>query len=112
MFTGVFRDKRVQPTGIGSPDAVLGRLLQAKSLRDWRFQRRVSIGPFVVDYACLEQALVIEVADMPGRTSGAYNTDARGRFLDGLGYRVTLVTKRELFQHPDRVISRVRAQLR
>lgn len=62
----------------------LWTLLRSGDFRDWRFRRQHPLGPFVVDFACIEQALVIEVAaESPGLPS-----DDRRILLERLGYRV------------------------
>jgi very-short-patch-repair endonuclease len=53
-------------------------------LRGWRFRRQHPLGPFVVDFVCIEQALVIELANV---RSGEHD-DGRRAFLERLGFRV------------------------
>ena len=62
----------------------LWSLLGSRKLRAWQFRRRHTLGPYVVDFVCLEQALVIDVSE--GQALEAQQV--RRRFLEKLGYRV------------------------
>lgn len=62
----------------------LWALLRSREFRDWRFRRQHPLGPFVVDYVCIEQALVIELAV----ESTVEWQEKRRQFLEQLGYRV------------------------
>jgi very-short-patch-repair endonuclease len=53
-------------------------------LRAWQFRRQHTLGPYVVDFICLEQALVIEVIEGPAVEA----QQVRRQFLEKLGYRV------------------------
>jgi very-short-patch-repair endonuclease len=113
MFTGVFKDRTRSRLGPPrTPDLVLGKLLQSRSLAPAVFQRRAALGPFVVDYVCMDRALVIELDDAGPSTPGASRVDARARFLNQLGYRVLKFRRVEVLEAPAQVIAKVRAALR
>jgi very-short-patch-repair endonuclease len=113
MFTGVFKDRTRSRLGPPrTPDLVLGKLLQSRSLAPAVFQRRATLGPFVVDYVCLERGLVVELDDANRASPGGYRTDARARFLHQLGFRVLRLRRAEVLEEPALVISKVRAALR
>jgi very-short-patch-repair endonuclease len=61
-------------------------LLRSAAFRNWRFHRQHPLGPFVVDFVCIEQALVIEVRSEPAGEPEA--DDSRRAFLERLGFRV------------------------
>src|SRR5690349_3956020 len=112
MFTGVFKDRTRSRLGPPrTPDLILGKLLQARSLAPAVFQRRASLGPFVVDYVCFDRSLVIELDDASRSTPGGSRADARVRFLTQLGYRVLRFRRTEVLEEPAQVIARVRAAL-
>jgi very-short-patch-repair endonuclease len=92
MFTGVFKERTPpRPTAVAAQEA-LSRILQSKALRAHRFVRHVEVGPFVVDYACREKGLILEVmANMAGDKQ-----QARIAFLMEMGYRVLHLTPRDL----------------
>lgn len=61
----------------------LWSLLGSRKLRAWQFRRQHTLGPYVVDFVCLEEALVIEVGEGPAQAQ-----QVRRQFLEKLGYRV------------------------
>jgi very-short-patch-repair endonuclease len=85
----------------------LGSLLRSRDLRPWRFRRQHSLGPFVVDFACIEQALVIEVAAEP---AGVAQRERRN-LLERLGYRVLSFPAAEVLDHPRSVLRAIAGQL-
>lgn len=94
MLTKDFKDR--------SETQALAELLAARELREFPLTRHCAIGPFVVEYLFAERALVIEVAP----------TDARVKFLTGMGYDVMAVDPLELLLHPRRVLDRLRSALK
>ena len=63
-----------------------------------KFRRQVPIGPFVVDFACLEARLVVEVDGPSHGTPGGIAQDAgRDAWLKREGWRVVRVTNAEVF---------------
>lgn len=109
MLTGVFKDKRNSRLGSPrTPELALRRLLQAKSLRDAQFQARAAVGPFVVDFVCHEKSLIVELSDADPRQCLELQTNTRQQFLEGLGFRVVRVSRREILRLPDQVIARIR----
>ena len=85
----------------------LGSLLRSGDLRHWRFCRQHALGPFVVDFACIEQALVIEVATDPAGTAQR----ERREFLERLGYRVLSFPAAEVLDHPRAVLRTIAGRL-
>jgi len=60
--------------------------LRRRQLANWRFRRQVPIGTYIVDFACLEAMLIIEV---DGSQHLESESDcSRDRWLHGEGYRV------------------------
>ena len=60
--------------------------LRARRLLGLKFRREVPVGPYVVDFACLERSLVVEVDG--GQHNGCRADVVRDRFLAGLGFTV------------------------
>lgn len=111
MFTGVFKDRSHARLGPArTPDQVLKRLLQARSLRPHRFLRRASIGPFVVDYVCPEKALVIELMN-EHRAFMAQDANDRTVMLERFGYRVLRFWRKEVLDSPELVLRQILAAL-
>lgn len=111
MFTGVFKDRAAtRPRPGQTPDDVLLRLLQAKSLKPFRFTRRGEIGPFVVEYVCRERALVIELRR---KFSGDETREqARTAFLNAMGYSVLQIARQDLLSRPVKILTQIRMALR
>ena len=65
----------------------LWQLLRNRSLGKNKFRRQHPIGPYVVDFVCLEQKLVIEV-DGSQHVGQAEHDTKRTAYLKTLGFRV------------------------
>ena len=109
MLTGVFRDRTRQRTAHTAAD-VLWQLLQARSLKPHRFHRNSEIGPFLVEYVCLERALIVELRDSLG-PKGSREQNRRA-LLQELGFGLLSISQRELLARPDHALARIRAALR
>lgn len=114
MLTGVLKNRsrtevlvreRAASSSANATDDALTQLLRSRSLRQHRFLSDCEIGPFIVDHLCPEQAVVIDL------TRPAGEMDARTRFLESLGYRVIIVSRRDLFHRPEAVLLRLRRLL-
>ena len=108
MFTGVFKD-RTRSTPHRSAAETLAHLLRAKSLRPHRFLRCCEVGPFIVEHACHERMLIIELRNRT--TLDESRQQARIAFLKELGYRVLQVSRQSVVAHPDKVLAQIREAL-
>jgi len=107
MFTGVFRDRNQVRLGPArTPEQVLKRLLNGRSVRPHRFLRRAPIGPFVVDYVCPEKAVVIELMD-EHRAFISQDANDRALMLERFGYRVLRFWCKEVTHNPDLVLRQI-----
>lgn len=112
MLTGIFKDRHNSRLGPPrTPERLLGRLLQARSLAAVQFLRQAPVGPFTIDYVCKQHPLIVEIGDLEQRLYSAAQLEARVQFLAELGYRVVQVTRKEVMHEPAKVIARVRAAL-
>lgn len=74
-------------------------LMRSRRLRGFRFQRHHAVGPFVVDFICVEEALIVElmgdqhVVGLPGDAQ-------RKLFLESLGFRVLRLWDSEVLSDP------------
>ena len=111
MLTGVFRDRtRLQRLAAQTAHQALNHLIHSRSLLPYRPARQCEIGPFVVEYVFRRHSLVVELE--PAEPSGAARAQARAAFLNELGYRVLLVSRRTVRIHPQRVLAQIEALLR
>lgn len=102
-------DARVQPSRLSRPSSTpaerrLWRHLRGHRLAGCAFTRQHSVGPYIVDFACLERGLLIEVDGMSHRHKDEYDW-IRSRYLRKRGYRVLRFSN-------DRVLLDTRAVLR
>ena len=61
--------------------------LRGRQLFGYKFRRQHPVGPFVVDFACLEAGLVVEV-DGGQHLDERAKDEARSRVLEAHGFRV------------------------
>lgn len=92
-------------------EARLSGLLRSRPLREYRFRCQHAIGPFIVDYLCIEQALIIELASHQ-HALGLPADSERRLFLESLGFRVLRLWDSEVLSDPDTALRRVRDALR
>jgi very-short-patch-repair endonuclease len=87
----------------------LWRRLRARSLIGHKFVRQEPIGPYIVDFVCREQRLVIEV------DGGQHATDkrdaVRDRWLAAHRYRVLRFWNNEVLGNLDGVLEMIAAAL-
>jgi len=62
-------------------------LLRRRNLKDFKFRRQHPLGPYIVDFICLEHRLVIEVDGSQHQEQIPYDSKRTGD-LEAAGYRV------------------------
>jgi very-short-patch-repair endonuclease len=68
---------------------ILWRHLRRLEVRGSHFRRQVPIGPYVADFACLKERLIIEVdGSQHGEDANSRRDEDRTRWLNLEGYRV------------------------
>ena len=83
-------------------------VLRNRQLEGFKFRRQASVGPFVVDFLCVETALAIEL------DGGQHNSDVdrdRTRFLEIRGFRVVRFWNHEVIGNLESVIEAIRLEL-
>ena len=75
----------------------LWRILRKRQIDGHRFRRQCPIDRFVVDFACLEKALIIEVDG--GQHAGSSQDRLRDDCLVKLGYRVLRFWNNDVLQN-------------
>ena len=85
-------------------------LLRRKQLDGKRFRRQVPLGPYVVDFACLEGRLVIEV-DGGQHAVDACRDQVRTSWLEGQRFRVLRFWNNEVLGNPEGVLRIIREAL-
>ncbi|HWA22267.1 MAG TPA: endonuclease domain-containing protein [Caulobacterales bacterium] len=84
-------------------EVILWRHLRRNSLGH-KFRRQHPIGPYVADFACAQQRLVIEVDGATHRTPEELAHDARRTaFLNAEGWHVLRITNLDVYENMDGV---------
>jgi len=84
----------------------LSGLLRARQLKSYRFRPQHVIGPFIVDYICLEEALIIELVSHQHALGLPADTQ-RKSFLESLGFRVLRLWDSEVLSDPRTAMRRI-----
>lgn len=80
------RGQRSHPT---RAEAAFWQAVRNRRFNGLKFKRQMAIGPFIADFCCFEQRLIIELDGEPHESLDARRRDAaRSAFLAREGYRV------------------------
>jgi very-short-patch-repair endonuclease len=81
--------KRRLRSNMTGPEARLWSRLRARQLQGLKFRRQHGIGPYIVDFYCPEQFLVVEVdGDSHAEMDQIVRDKQREQYLQSLGLRV------------------------
>jgi very-short-patch-repair endonuclease len=94
-------------------EVTLWRLLQRSGLKGRKFRRQHGIGPYIVDFYCPAERLVIELDGAAHDSdAGALRDLERQRFLENSGVTVLRLENRNVFENPEGVLQLVAQQFR
>jgi very-short-patch-repair endonuclease len=86
----------------------LWAILRNRQIDGAKFRFQHTIEPFIVDFACIEAMLIVEM-------DGSQHTEAldagRTQFLESEGYRVVRFWNNEVLLNPEGVVEVIRAAL-
>jgi very-short-patch-repair endonuclease len=97
----VARQFRKQPT---ASEALLWQALRGRRLAGRKFRRQQPIGPFVVDYFCAAERLIVEVDGLVHEMQRDADA-ARQELLESLGLRFVRVTTCQVEENLDAVLA-------
>jgi very-short-patch-repair endonuclease len=100
--TGFARQVRRRLT---DAERALWHHLRNRALLGCKFRRQLPIGPYVVDFACVEYRLVVELDG--GQHAGPCRDAARSRYLHANGYRVLRFWNNDAFQEQEAVLAMI-----
>ena len=81
--------KRRLRSNMTGPETRLWSRLRARQLQGLKFRRQHGIGPYIVDFYCPEQSLVIEIdGDSHADADQIVRDQLRDRYFQSLGLRV------------------------
>jgi very-short-patch-repair endonuclease len=98
-LTGFAKQMRRNPT---DAERRVWSLLRRKQVDGLKFRRQVVLGPFIVDFACLQRRLVIEVDG--GQHAASATDEARTKVLEANGYRVLRYWNNDVLTNIDGVL--------
>jgi len=105
MGLGLLRD-RVRQARRHNAEQRLAELLRHRRLRSYEFRRHHTVGPFVVDYLCVEHALILELTD-DQHAIGLPADISRRALLESLGFTVLRLWDSEVLSDPKAVLTRI-----
>jgi very-short-patch-repair endonuclease len=83
--------------------------LRNRALVGCKFRRQHPIGPYVVDFICLEAKLVVELDG--GQHANSAGDMLRSRFLESHGYRMLRFWNNDVFAQQDAVLAMIHQHL-
>jgi len=92
-------------------EQTLWQRIRGRQIEGMKFRRQQPIGPYVVDFACLEASLVVEV-DGGQHAKEEARDAARTRRLEAEGYRVLRFWNHEVLGETDAVLERIGEAIR
>jgi very-short-patch-repair endonuclease len=84
------------------PEKVVWGIVRANRLGGLKFRRQYPIGPYIVDFCCLEVHLVVEVDGASHEESETKDRE-RTEYLEQQGLRVYRVTNSDVMSDPEAV---------
>jgi len=87
-------------------ERLLWRYLRNRQLGEWKFRRQHAIGPFIVDFVCVEKKLVIE-ADGGQHAQNLETDNKRSEYLREKGYQIIRFWNHEILQEPEAVLNTI-----
>lgn len=85
--------------------------LRDRRLDGHKFRRQLPVGPYVVDFACVESRLVVEL-DGGQHAERTAQDAARTRFIEARGFRVLRFWNSEALAQTETVLHLIREALR
>ena len=96
-----------------SAEVMLWMRLRAKQLLGQKFRRQYSVGPFIIDFYCIDARLAVELDGDSHFTPEAKLKDAeRDRYIRSFGIRVLRFTNTDIYENMDGVIEAIAQTIR
>jgi len=94
-------------------ESKLWSYIRGKTLDGYRFRRQHPIAPYVVDFICLSETLIIEVDGATHGDAHEIQYDAaRTEFLKSQGWRIARYGNEEIYKNIDDVMDDIYAHLK
>ena len=89
----------------------LWQLLRSRQLNGLKFRRQHPVGPYIVDFCCLEQRLIVEL-DGGQHADETRNDEVRTHWLRLQGYRVLRFWNHEALRETSAVLDAIQLAVR
>jgi very-short-patch-repair endonuclease len=87
--------------------------LRNRQLAKQKFRRQAPIGPYIVDFICLERKLIIEIDGWTHSTEAEVSNDKRRTaYLESQGYKVIRFHNAEIKEGMDEVLTLIAEALK
>jgi len=97
-------------TGMTDVERLLWQAIRSKQINGHRFRRQHPIGPYIADFACNEQKLVIEL-DGCQHQDQRVQDERRSAFLRAQGWQVLRFWNNDILINLDGVLSTIAERL-
>ena len=103
------RDQRKEPT---RAESLFWQAVRNRRFRSLKFKRQLAIGPYIADFCCFEQRLIVELDGEPHDEIAQRLHDLRrDQFLRGEGYRVIRFTNDQVLTGLELVLRQLEERL-
>ena len=97
------RSLRIDQTDV---EKRLWRELRNRQLDGFKFRRQHGVGPYIVDFICIEAGLVVELDGGQHADQVSYDS-RRSVFIEAAGYRVVRFWNNEVLENIEGVVERI-----
>jgi len=93
-------------------EKIVWQMLRAKRFHGYKFKRQVPIGPFIVDFLCPQQRLILEIDGNHHWIPGIKEYDQRRtEYLQARGYRILRLGNKEVRRSLDSALEKIKGAL-
>jgi very-short-patch-repair endonuclease len=105
--------RRALRANLTPAEAALWRMLRRSSANGRKFRRQQSIGPYIVDFYCAAERLIIELEGAAHDSEHSASRDeSRERFLRSRGFTVIRLENRHVMENPEGVLAYISQHFR
>ena len=83
----------------------LWQILRAKRLAGYKFKRQLTIEPYIADFVCVQQRLIVEADG--GQHAESARDQRRDTYLQSQGFRVLRFWNSEIFENEEGVLTSI-----
>ena len=84
----------------------LWHLLRGRELAGYKFRRQVPLGPYIADFVCLSNRLIVELDGGQHGEQATYDTE-RTRWLEAQNFRVLRFWNDQIFEEQESVLATI-----